>query len=439
VRRRGRSKPVEPDDSARAVALAILEDILDRHRPLDAVIEGHAGLNALAARDRAFARLLVATTLRRLGQIDGILRSCLERPLPPRARAIQHLLRLGVCQLLFVGTPAHAAVDATVGLVAVRGGEAGYKGLVNAVLRRVDRERATLLAEPNDVAPNAPTWLWRSWVDAYGKRTARAIAEAHLAEPPLDLTVREDLDGWSERLGARVLPTGTLRLSGDGPIEALPGYGEGAWWVQDAGAALPARLLGDVAGLQVIDLCAAPGGKTAQLAAMGADVVAVDRSAVRLGRLAENLRRLRLGARAVAADAVQWRPESPADAVLLDAPCTSSGTLRRHPDVPWLKRPADLPRLADLQDQLLAAAVDDVKPGGFIVYCTCSLQPEEGPQRIAALIAGGAPVERIPIAPAEVGWRAEFISPEGDLRTLPCHWADLGGLDGFYAARLRRT
>ncbi|MEX0814130.1 MAG: RsmB/NOP family class I SAM-dependent RNA methyltransferase, partial [Dongiaceae bacterium] len=213
---------------------------------------------------------------------------------------------------------------------------------------------------------------------------------------------------------------------------------EGAWWVQDAAAALPARLLGPVAGLRVVDLCAAPGGKTAQLAAAGADVTAVDRSAARLERLAANLARLHLTARIVAADAAQWRPPAPAEAVLLDAPCTATGTIRRHPDIPWLKTADDLAKLVPLQDRLLAAAVEMTAPGGVLVYCVCSLQPEEGPQRIAALLAAGAPVAPLPIDPAEIGGLAEAITGTGELRTLPCHLAGLGGLDGFYAARLRR-
>jgi 16S rRNA (cytosine967-C5)-methyltransferase len=225
-------------------------------------------------------------------------------------------------------------------------------------------------------------------------------------------------------------------------VDALPGYADGAWWVQDAAAALPARLLGDVADRRVIDLCAAPGGKTAQLAAAGATVTAVDRSEPRLRRLAGNLARLRLEATTVAADAAEWRPDKPADAVLVDAPCSATGTIRRHPDVPWLKRPADLAKLTALQDRLLRAAIEMTAPGGCIVYCTCSLEPAEGPARIAALIESGAPVEPIPIRPeeigSEIGGLSELVTPTGELRTLPCHLPELGGLDGFYAARLRR-
>jgi 16S rRNA (cytosine967-C5)-methyltransferase len=233
-----------------------------------------------------------------------------------------------------------------------------------------------------------------------------------------------------------VLPTGTLRRSAGGSVMALPGYDEGAWWVQDAAAALPARLFGDLAGREVIDLCAAPGGKTAQLAAAGARVTAVDRSARRLDRLVANFNRLSLPIDAVAADALSWRPPNPVDAVLLDAPCTTTGAIRRHPDVPHLKLPEDVTRLATVQESLLRAAAEMLRPGGTLVYCTCSLEPQEGVQRIEALLRAGAPVERRPIDPAEIGASAEWITDAGDLRTLPCHLAEYDGLDGFFCARL---
>jgi len=218
----------------------------------------------------------------------------------------------------------------------------------------------------------------------------------------------------------------------------LPGYAEGAWWVQDATAAIPARLLGDVAGRKVIDLCAAPGGKTSQLAAAGAQVTAIDRSNRRLERLVTNLQRLNLHAEAIVADAVSWRPAARAPFVLLDAPCTATGAIRRHPDVPRLKTPEDVVRLAAVQERLLAAAIDMLEPGGILVYCTCSLEPEEGPAQIAALLARGAPVERRPIEAAEVGGLSVLLTEEGDLRTLPSHLPEFDGIDGFYAARLVR-
>ena len=424
--------------SARALALETLAAVLEQRRPLDEILESDRNGSRLAPRDRAFARLLVATTLRHFGQLDRIIEGCLDRPLPRRATGVRQLLRLGICQLLFLGTPPHAAVDTTVALTAGRSGEAGFKGLINAILRRVDRERAAWLEQTADPSLNTPPWLWDSWVGAYGTDRARAIAGAHLREPPLDLTVKLDAAAWCDRLGATLLPTGSLRLPLDGLIEALPGFSEGAWWVQDAAAALPARLLGDVAGKRVIDLCAAPGGKTAQLAATGADVIAVDRSAPRLERLRNNLARLGLQAATITADATAWRPERPANAVLVDAPCSATGTIRRHPDVPWLKRPEDVSKLAALEARLLRAAIAMVEPGGLIVFCTCSLQPEEGPAQIAALLGESAPVERLPIRPSEIGGLDSLIDAEGDLRTLPCHLGEQGGIDGFFASRLRR-
>jgi 16S rRNA (cytosine967-C5)-methyltransferase len=430
--------------SARAIALDLLQAVLEQHRPLDEALDRHQAFRALEPRDRGFARLLAATVLRRLGQIDHVLGRCLEKPLPRRAAGVQQLLRLGIAQLLFLGTPAHAAVDTTVALIAGRGGEAGYKGLANAVLRRVDRERDALLADTNDPALNTPPWLWQSWRDSYGADTAATIATAHLQEAPLDLSVKADAAGWAERLGARQLPTGTLRLTAEGPVEALPGYADGAWWVQDAAAALPARLLGDVAGRRVIDLCAAPGGKTAQLVHAGANVTAVDRSPARVARLRENLARLSLQAETVVADAVEWAgPTEGFDGILIDAPCTSTGTIRRHPDVAWLRQDSEIAALTALQQRLLRKSVSLLKSGGMLVYCTCSLEPEEGEQAIATLLAAEPALSRVPIQASEVAGLNEIITAEGDLRTLPSHLPNadpkLGGLDGFFAARLVKS
>jgi 16S rRNA (cytosine967-C5)-methyltransferase len=418
--------------NSRAVALDLLQEVLVRQRSLDEAMERNIHWSELEPRDRAFARLLTSTTLRRLGEINQALDLFVTERLPPKARAVSDALRLGACQLLFLGTPAHAAVGETVELVGGLGALAGYKGLVNAVLRRLGRERPV-----TDPWRNLPAWLAGSWVDAYGEPKARAIAASHLNEAPLDLSVKSDPESWAQRLGGEILPTGSLRLPrGAGPVESLPGYEEGAWWVQDAAASLPARLLGRPR--HAIDLCAAPGGKTAELLARGSRVTAVDRSAPRLTRLGDNLRRLGFEATVVTADAATWRPEEPAEAVLLDAPCSATGTIRRHPDLPWLKRPADIPKLTALQDRLLANAIAMTKPGGLIVYATCSLQPEEGIERIESLLAAGAPVERLPIAVEEVGGLADILNPEGDLRSLPFHLGEKGGMDGFYAARLKR-
>ncbi len=337
--------------------------------------------------------------------------------------------------------PDHAAVDLAVRLVQAERRAARYAGLVNAVLRRVAREGAQFLATVDTIALDTPEWLMARWVKTYGAETARAIAGANGQEPALDLTVKNDPEQWARTLGGRVLLTGSVRAIVHGPISQLPGYGEGAWWVQDAAAALPAKLFGDVRGRSVADLCAAPGGKTAQLAAAGARVIAVDRAPGRLERLQQNLARLHLAAETVAADVMQWRPE-PFDAVLLDAPCSSTGTIRRHPDIPWLKHAPDVAALAALQRRLVAQASELTKPGGVLVYCTCSLEPEEGIEVIRDLLAHNPNLRRQPISAGEVHGCSEWLTADGDLRTLPCHLGDpdsrMGGLDGFYAARLQR-
>ena len=424
---------------ARSVAFDLVEAVLHRKRPLDVAIEDHRGLALLSDRDRAFARNLVATTLRRLGQIDALVDHCLKKPLPWKARPVRTLLRLGVCQLMFLETPAHAALDTTVSLARALGHDF-HASLINAVLRRLVREGKDLRDAQDAARLNTPDWLWEAWSAAYGAARCREIAAAHLDDPPLDLFPRGDAALWAGRLGATVLATGSLRCRPAGPVTRLPGYDEGAWWVQDAAAALPARLLGDVAGRHVVDLCAAPGGKTAQLAAAGARVTAVDRSQRRLERLSANLARLGLDAVVVRADAVEWRPPEPVDAVLLDAPCTTTGTIRRHPDIARLKTPADVEKLAALQGHLLRAALDMVKPGGTVVYATCSLQPEEGPAVVEALLSAVPEIVPVPVDPGEIGGDASMVNAGGDLRTLPCHLAGEGGIDGFFAARLcRRT
>jgi 16S rRNA (cytosine967-C5)-methyltransferase len=296
-------------------------------------------------------------------------------------------------------------------------------------------------AIPDGIDPgqeNTPEWLWRSWKAAYGDDIAAAIAAAHATEPPLDISVASDPDTWAEKLDATILPTHSLRRPIGGDPSALPGFADGAWWVQDAAAALPARLLKVAAGEDVIDLCAAPGGKTAQLAASGATVTAVDRSGARLERLRENMDRLDLSITVVEADAATWRPNRPARAVLLDAPCTSTGTIRRHPDIAHIKTDKDVAKISVVQDRLLNAAVDMTAPGGRLIYATCSLQSEEGPDRIAALLRQDAPVRLDPVLASELPGLSDAIQSDGTVRTLPCHWKERGGLDGFFIARLER-
>jgi 16S rRNA (cytosine967-C5)-methyltransferase len=395
---------------------------------------------ALQPRDRAFTYKLATVVLRRLGQIDALIDDCLATPLPARLSPVRNLLRLGVVQLLFLATPPHAAVNTTVALArALR--YTGQAPMINAILRRLAREGAERVAKQDAERLNTPGWLWQSWVAAYGEARTRAIAATHLAEPPLDLTVKPEVDAGrlAAELGAVQLPTGSLRLAHAGDVSALAGFAEGEWWVQDAAAAFPVRLLGNVRDKLVFDLCAAPGGKTAQLAATGARVIAVDRAPARLRRLKENLRRLSLHAEIIEADVSSWQPEAPADAVLLDAPCSATGTIRRHPDVARLKSPGEVRSLAGVQRRLLVAALRMLKPGGSLVYCACSLQPEEGIEVVDSLIAEGLPVRKVPAFAAEFeGWD-EFLTTAGDLRTLPCHLDGAGGMDGFFASRLRRS
>jgi 16S rRNA (cytosine967-C5)-methyltransferase len=437
--------------SARGVALDLMARVLEQRRPLEEAFERHPDLGALENRDRQFVRALTTATLRHLARIDRVLARCLEKPLPARARSVTDVLRLGAAQLLVLKTPAHAAVDSAVALTAGLGGMAGYKGLVNAVLRRIAAEGEALLAQVPPGAASLPDWLWQSWSKAYGAEPAAAIAAALLAEPPLDFTVKRPAESaqWAAALHARVLPGGTLRRAPHDPerpqrLDEAPGFAEGAWWVQDFAAALPVKLLlgkdgSNVFGQRVLDLCAAPGGKTAQLAAAGAKVTALDRSQDRLNRLKQNLDRLGLIAECAAADATIWNAASDFDVVLLDAPCSSTGTLRRHPDVAWLKDPRDIVKLAAAQDRLIDAALRLTRPGGTLLYCVCSLQPEEGPERIEAALARHGGLKRAPLHAADVFGLRELLTPEGDLRTLPCHLAAEGGMDGFYAARLTKT
>jgi 16S rRNA (cytosine967-C5)-methyltransferase len=447
-RRKPKQRVAPAGLAARQLAVHLVTGVLIHQRPLEqALAEALArpDFAALEARDRALARAVAAAVLRRQGELEHVLLAFLERPPPRDQGRLWPILLTGAAQLVALDMPAHAAVGLAVEIARRDRGAHRFAKLVNAVLRRVAERGHELLAGQDRVRLDIPDWLWQRWGDAYGADTARRIAEASLAEAPLDITVKPGGDSpaaWAERLGGRLLPSGTVRLAAHGRIEDLPGYADGAWWVQDAAARLVARAAGDVAGLAVADLCAAPGGKTAALAAAGAHVTAVDVSAARLARLRENLARLRLAAEVVEADAATWSPGRLFDVVVLDAPCTATGTIRRHPDILRLKRPQDVARMAELQRAMLAHAATLVRPGGVMVYSTCSLEPEEGTLQVRDFLAANPSFERAPIAPAEISAEPAWLTADGELRTLPFHGPQeppsMAGIDGFYVARLRR-
>ena len=407
-------------DPTRGGAFALVAAVLDKHAPLDTAL---ASLHGLAARDRGAAHRIAAAVLRHLGTLDEVLDQYLAKAPPIQVR---HILRIGAAQALFLDVPAHAAVNTTVAFARARG-LTKFAGLVNAVMRRLTDNGDSVLEALDMTRLDTPAWLWASWGAA-----ARPIASANGAEAPLDLTLAPGAEAPPEGM---VLPTGSVRLPAGTDVTALPGFDTGAFWVQDAAAALPARLLRLSPGERVLDLCAAPGGKTMQLAATGGQVTAVDRDGARLGRLRENLARTRLTAEVIAADAMQYRPAEAFPAILLDAPCSATGTIRRHPDIPHLRRPKDVGALTAIQDGLLDAAAAMLAPGGRLVYAVCSLQPEEGAARAEAAIRRlNLRLERL--RPECFPGLVEAVTPEGYLCTRPDFWSEQGGMDGFFAALL---
>jgi 16S rRNA (cytosine967-C5)-methyltransferase len=414
--------------AAREAALAVMRAGLDHRGGFDEAL-ARPPFTTLRARDRAWARALAATALRRLGPIDAALAARLQKPPPERVVAI---LRLGVAQLLFRDTPAFAAVATSVDLAEADKASRPFKGLVNAVLRRLARDGV----RPGPPEQNLPPWLFARWAAAFGEAAALAIAETIPLEPPTDLSLRDPADAaaLAEAFEAETLPGGTLRIPRRGEILDWPEFAEGRWWVQDAAAAIPARLLAAGPGETALDLCAAPGGKTLQLAAAGAQVTALDRSPARLKRLHQNLERTGLSAEVVAADAAAWADPRRFDAVLLDAPCTATGTFRRHPDVLWTVRPGEVAKLAEVQARLLDAAAERVRPGGRLVYCVCSLEPEEGEAQAAAFLARRPDFHAAPIGAGEGGAPPDALTAAGTLRLTPA-----AGMDGFFVARFART
>ncbi len=422
--------------ASRITAYQILGSVLRWHLPLDEAINEQKSYAKLSPADRGFARLMVTETLRHLGQIDYVLKPLLKTPInkmkPP---SVINVLRLGVVQLLCLENPSeHAAVDLSVEMVARDRKMRHTKGMVNAVLRRIVREKKTL---PTDISMNIPRWLMRSWEEGYGVETAIKIARSSLSEPALDITVKnpDEIDKWAELLNAEILSTKSLRCHDvKGAISELAGFDEGAWWVQDTASTLAVNILAegrDLKGMNIIDLCAAPGGKTMQLAALGANVTAVDKSASRLKRLEENLKRtgLEKNVKVIQADITKWQPKQPADYVLLDAPCSATGTIRRHPDLLHLKSANDIESLVEIQENALGNSIDMLASGGRLIYCTCSLQKAENEKHFTEPLPEGFSIDPIT--------HENFTADEnGFLRVLP-QMND--GMDGFFIARFARN
>lgn len=443
-RGRASAKSSTPEGlSARDAAVSALYAVFVEKRAFDDAFDKAATTRGLESRDRAFARLIAMSVLRNHGTLKAVIERFLEKGLPSGQGRLEQILLATAAQLLLLKTPPHAAISLAVDQVRMDKAARRFDKLTNAVLRRVSEMGAEILKEFDPVTLNIPAWLMARWERAYGRETARAIGHASLSEAALDLSVKSGAEAWAKRVNGTLLRTGSVRLAHSGRIEDLPGFDEGGWWVQDAAASLPARLLGEVMGKDAADVCAAPGGKTAQLAARGARVVAVDKSAGRIKRLSGNLARLGLAAETLVADATELAFTRLFDAILVDAPCTATGTIRRHPDILALKRAEDVAALAALQKHILENVAQALKPGGTLVYCTCSLEREEGEEQIAAFLSAHAEFRRAPIQPGEFGFDPAWVTANGDLRTLPCHLAELPeglrGMDGFFAARLVRA
>ncbi|EJN05624.1 RsmB/NOP family class I SAM-dependent RNA methyltransferase [Phyllobacterium sp. YR531] len=431
-----------PGLAARQCATRLLGAVIEKHTSLDGLTDnsnGHPQYMELEDRDRSLVRAILGAALRNRGTIDAAISQMIDRPLPENAVALKHLLHVAAAQILYLDVPDRAAVDLAVTAANNDPRNRRFASMVNAVLRRLSREKDTFKAG----ASNVPEWFEQTLVASYGNDKAKAILDIQAKEPPIDLTVKGDAAEWAEKLGGIALPTGSVRLGTvEGSLTELPGFVEGEWWVQDTAASLPAKLFGDIKGQRVADLCAAPGGKTAQLAHAGANVTALDLSANRLKRLRGNLERLGLTAETVEANLSAYNPAELFDAILLDAPCSSTGTVRRHPDVPWTKTPEDVRKLANLQARLLDHAVTIVRPGGIVVFSNCSLDPLEGEVVSLDLLAKNPAIELVPVTKEEVGGVAELITKEGFVRSTPADLPHenpaLSGMDGFFAARFRR-
>ncbi len=421
---------------ARLAATQLLHAVLfDRRLLSDALMGDTSPIARLSPPDRARAQSLATGVLRHLHRLDAVLDTYLEKPPPPKVR---NTLRVAAYELLAEGGAAYGVVDAAVEIVRGSPKSGKLAGLVNAVARKVVKNGAEIWAVQTPQA--LPSWLAKPVAKNFGKETIPRIEAAHQAGAPIDLTMRAPSEAaeWAGRLHGEVLPNGSLRLLGRPQITGLPGFETGDWWVQDAAAAMPAQLMGNVDGLDVLDLCAAPGGKTMQLAAAGANVTALDISEARMVRVDENLTRTRLKADLVIADALTWQPGRLFDAILLDAPCSATGTIRRHPDLPFVKSGADMSGLFQLQADMIDAALALLKPGGRLVYGTCSLLPREGESQVKLALERHAGLLIEDVDPTEVGLEAEWRAPGGGIRLRPDYWGDRGGMDGFYLAAMRK-
>ncbi len=429
--------PMKPGLEARIAATRILAAVVDRKTSLDGMLDpehGNPAFLPLNEADRGLVKAILQSALRHLPRIEAIIGSLLDNPLPDGARSLHHLLVVAAAQMLYLDVPDHSAVDLAVEQANGDPRSRRFAKLVNAILRRIGREKADLLSSVEDL-PCMPDWFIQRLTEVYGRENALAIAASQLEPPTIDLTVKADAEGWAERLGGQVLPTGSVRLDRfRGSVTALEGFDDGAWWVQDVAAAIPAKLFGDLTGKRVADLCAAPGGKTAQLVLAGGDVLAVEQSKTRLKRLESNLARLGLPADMLCKDLLNIDEAESFDAILLDAPCSSTGTTRRHPDVLWTKDAGDIAKLAALQEKLLRHAVSLLKPGGRLVFSNCSIDPSEGEDVVDRVLADMPGLRLVAINPSDWPGLETAITPRGEFRTTPAMLAKQGGLDGFYAA-----
>lgn len=418
--------PVTP---ARQIAVWLLNGVIVDRLTL-AELTGKEKYLALEPKDRARALRLATTTLRYAGRADKLLRPHLTKRPPD---AVQNMLRLGVVEVLGLGAPIHALTNDLVNLAASASRTRPLKGLINAVLRKAVADGDGKWDK--SPVPMLPKWLRKPLIDAYGNGSMMAIETAHMRGAPLDLTVKSDPVMWAETLGGKLLPNGSVRLEG-GQVTALQGYEQGDWWVQDAAASIAANWARVESGQTVLDLCAAPGGKTLQLAAAGADVTAVDLSETRLSRVRQNLERTKLDAKVQQADIFNL-PDTQYDTVLLDAPCSATGTIRRHPDLPYAKDGSGISELIDLQGRMLDKAATLVRPGGALIFCTCSLIPDEGEVHVEEFLAANPDFSADGFLPT--GMDSDWMTEEGGLRLRPDYWTEFGGMDGFYIARLNRA